>query len=193
GVLPPSMENFEIIRDEAGRLEKLVDDLRILSLADAGELSINLQPVEPQKFLQEIASIYQSLLQEKQIELQMKIDPHLAMISIDPGRMTQVLTNIIDNALRFTPGNGRIVLSGHQAEGQVELSVQDNGPGVPEDDLDRIFDRLYQGDAARQHENNGSGLGLTIAKSIVEMHGGKIRALSPADAGLTISILLPAI
>ena len=193
GVLPATLENFEIIRDEADRLEKLVDDLRLLSLADAGELSINPQPDEPQKLLQEVASIYRSRLQEKQIELQMKIEPDLALISIDPGRMTQVLTNILDNAMRFTPRNGKIVLSAHQVDGQVEISVQDSGAGVPEGDLERIFDRLYRGDAARQHEDSGSGLGLTIARSMVEMHGGQIRAVSPAGAGLTISILLPAI
>ncbi len=191
GVLPASLENFEIIRDEADRLEKLVDDLRLLSLADAGELSINRQPVEPQKLLQEVASIYHSRLQEKQIELQMKIEPDLEFISIDPGRMTQVLTNIIDNALRYSPKNGKIILSALQTDGQVELSVQDSGPGVPEGDLERIFDRLYRGDMARQHEDNGSGLGLTIAKSIVEMHGGQIRAINLPGEGLTISILLP--
>jgi len=192
GVLPVTLENFEIIRDEADRLEKLVDDLRILSLADAGELSVNLQPVSPQKLVEEVASIYQSRLQEKRISFQLVIDQNLPLISIDPGRMTQVFTNIIDNAVRFTPENGRIILSAHHADGQVEITVQDSGPGVPEGDLDRIFDRLYRVDASRQHEDNGSGLGLTIAKSIVEMHGGQIRAISPAGEGLTISILLPA-
>lgn len=191
GVLPPSRENFEIIREEADRLEKLVDDLRILSLADAGELSINLQPVAPQKLVQEVAAIYQYRLQERHIALDLEIVPKLPMISIDPGRMTQVLTNIIDNALRYTPENGKITLSARQMDGQVELAVQDSGPGVPENDIERIFDRLYRVDASRQHEDGGSGLGLTIAKSIVEMHQGQIKAISPAGAGLTISMQLP--
>ncbi|HBG74853.1 MAG: hypothetical protein A2X25_07870 [Chloroflexi bacterium GWB2_49_20] len=190
GVLPPSRENFEIIREEADRLEKLVDDLRILSLADAGELSISLQPVSPQKLMQELGGIYQYRLQERHIVLDTEIAPNLPLISIDPGRMTQVLTNIIDNALHYTPENGKITLSARQVDERVELAVQDSGPGVPDGDLERIFDRLYRVDASRQHDESGSGLGLAIAKSIVEMHAGQIRATSPAGAGLTISIQL---
>lgn len=192
GVLPPSIENFEIIREEADRLEKLVDDLRILSLADAGELSISLQPISPQKFMQEIASIYQVRLQEKHIFLDLDISSDLPKILIDPGRMTQVFMNVIDNAFRYTPGNGRIVLSAHQVDDQVELAVQDSGSGVPDADLERIFDRLYRVDSSRQHEDGGSGLGLAIAKSIVEMHQGKIKATGSLGGGLKISILLPA-
>ncbi|MEW6092918.1 MAG: ATP-binding protein [Chloroflexota bacterium] len=190
GVLPPSRENFEIIREEADRLEKLVDDLRILSLADAGELSINRQLVSPQRLVQEVAAIYQYRLQQKHIALDLLTDPDLPVISIDPGRMTQVLTNIMDNALRHTPEGGKITLSARQAEGLVELAIQDTGPGVPESDLERIFDRLYRTDASRQRDDGGSGLGLAIAKSIVEMHAGQILAASPAGEGLTISIRL---
>jgi two-component system sensor histidine kinase BaeS len=193
GVLPASSENFEIIREEADRLEKLVDDLRILSLADAGELSINLQPVQPDKLIMEVASMYQFRLKEQNIRLDLDTAPDLPLISIDPGRMTQVMTNIMDNALRYTPANGTIKVSTRQVDGQVEIAVQDSGPGVPQADLDRIFDRLYRGDASRQHEQGGSGLGLTIAKSIVEMHQGQIKALSATGSGLTIRILLPAI
>jgi signal transduction histidine kinase len=191
GVLPPSRKNFEIIREEAERLEKLVDDLRILSLADAGELSINLQAVSPQKLMQEVASIYRYRAQQKSVALDLAIASDLPAISIDPGRMTQVLTNIVDNALRHTPDGGKITLSACQAEGQVELAVQDTGPGVPAGDLERIFDRLYRVDSSRQREDGGSGLGLAIAKSIVEMHGGQIKAFSSAGEGLTISIRLP--
>jgi two-component system sensor histidine kinase BaeS len=191
GVLPPSIENFEIIREEADRLEKLVDDLRILSLADAGELSINLQPILPQMFMQEFASIYQVRFQEKHIILDLDISNDLPKVSIDPGRMTQVFMNVIDNAFRYTPDNGRIILSAHQLDDQVELGVQDNGSGVPVADLDRIFDRLYRVDSSRQHEDGGSGLGLAIARSIVEMHQGRIKASRPVGGGLKISILLP--
>src|SRR5215217_4742579 len=116
GVLPPSRENFEIIREEAGRLEHLVNDLRILSLADAGELSINLQTVEPERLLQEVAAIYQYQTQRKNITLDLEIASPLSDIEVDPGRMTQVLTNILDNALRHTPDGGRIALSAKDTE-----------------------------------------------------------------------------
>ena len=120
GVLPPTLENFEIIREEAARLEHLVDDLRTLSLADAGELTINLQTIEPQRLLQEVASLYQYQTQKKNISLELDIAAPLSTIEVDPGRMTQVLTNILDNALRHTPEGGRIVLSAKQVQDQIE-------------------------------------------------------------------------
>jgi two-component system sensor histidine kinase BaeS len=194
GVLPPTKENFEIIRDEACRLERLVDDLRILSLADAGELIITPQPVDPAKLVQEVASMYRSLLKEKQIALELQLDPHMPEISIDPGRMTQVLSNILDNAIRFTHQDGRIIISTRLQEGQVEMAVEDNGHGVSKEELERIFERMYRADASRQNDQSGSGsgLGLAIARSIVEMHNGKIQASTPEGGGLRISILLPA-
>jgi histidine kinase len=113
--------------------------------------------------------------------------------------MTQVLTNILDNALRHTPEGGRIILSAKQRGDQVELSVQDSGPGLKTEDLDRIFERFYRTDSSRQREDGGSGLGLAIAKSIVQAHGGQLSAetstrLSPeseAGKGLRIVVALP--
>ena len=193
GVLPPSTENFEIIRDEAGRLEHLVEDLRTLSLADAGELSFAPQAVAPEDLLREVASMYQYRAQQQGIALEQQVEPGLPLVQIDPGRMTQVLTNVLDNAFRHTPEAGKIVLGAVRAEGGVELWIRDSGPGVEPDDLVRIFDRFYRADPSRQRDaGSGSGLGLAIAKSIVEMHGGQIRASTAPGQGLTISILLPA-
>jgi two-component system, OmpR family, sensor histidine kinase BaeS len=192
GVLPPTRENFEIIREEATRLEHLVDDLRILSLADAGELTINPQTIEPQRLLQEVASIYQYQTQRKNISLDLDIAAPLSAIEVDPGRMTQVLTNILDNALRHTLEGGRIILSAKESNGQIELAIQDSGPGLKAEDLDRIFERFYRTDASRQREDSiGSGLGLAIAKSIVQAHGGQVSAESQAGKGLKVMITLP--
>jgi signal transduction histidine kinase len=200
GVLPPTRENFEIIREEATRLEHLVNDLRILSLADAGELSIHLQAIEPERLLQEVASLYQYQAQQKNITLALDIASSLPVIEVDPGRMTQVLTNILDNALRHTPADGKIVLSAREKNDQIEMSIQDSGPGLKKEDLDRIFDRFYRTDASRQREgafSGGSGLGLAIAKSIVQAHGGQITATSGVDNaeetgnGLKIAIAIP--
>jgi signal transduction histidine kinase len=190
GVLPPSPENFEIIREEATRLEQLVNDLRTLSLADAGELSIQLQTVEPQRLIHEVASLYQYQAQQKNVTLELDVAPDLPTIEVDPGRMTQVLTNILDNALRHTPDSGRIILTAHEINDMVELSVQDNGPGLNIDDVHRIFERLYRADAARQRDG-GSGLGLAIAKSIVQAHGGQVSAESEPGSGLKIKLRLP--
>lgn len=194
GVLPPSRENFEIIREEATRLEHLVNDLRILSLADAGELSIHPQTIEPERLLQEVAALYQYQAQQKNISLVLDMATPLAAIEVDPGRMTQVLTNILDNALRHTPEGGKIVISAMEVLEQVELAIQDSGPGLKKEDLERIFDRFYRTDASRQREGavpGGSGLGLAIAKSIVQAHGGQVMAESEEGKGLKITIALP--
>jgi len=210
GVLPPTRENFEIIREEAARLEHLVDDLRTLSLADAGELSIHLQIVEPERLLREVASLYQVQTQRKNITLDLDIASPLATLEVDPGRMTQVLTNILDNALRHTPEGGRIVLSANEVKDmrsttvprafggnptdRVELAVQDSGPGLNAEDLDRIFERFYRTDVSRQREGapaGGSGLGLAIARSIIQAHGGQVSAESEAGKGLKVIITLP--
>jgi signal transduction histidine kinase len=191
GVLPPTRENFEIIRDEATRLEHLVNDLRILSLADAGELAITLQTIEPERLLQEVASLYQVETQRKNITLDLDIASPLPTIEVDPGRMTQVLTNILDNALRHTPEGGEIAVSAKEVNGQIELAVQDSGPGLNAEDLDRIFNRFYRTDVSRQREDGGSGLGLAIAKSIVQAHGGQVSAESEAGKGLKVIVTLP--
>jgi len=150
GVLPATRENFEIIREEATRLEHLVNDLRILSLADAGELTINLQPIEPERLLQEVAALYQYQAQRMNITLDLDSAAPLSTIEVDPGRMTQVLTNILDNALHHTPEGGRIVLAAKQMQDLIEISIQDSGPGITAQDANRIFDRFYRTDPSRQ-------------------------------------------
>ncbi len=192
GVLPPSRENFEIIRDEATRLEHLINDLRILSLADAGELSIQLQTVEPSRLVHEVASLYQYQAQRKNLTFTLDVAPHLPAIEVDPGRMTQVLTNILDNALRHTPEGGTVMLSARELGDHVELAIQDSGPGLKEEALGRIFERFYRADPSRQREDGGSGLGLAIAKSIVQAHGGQLSAESEPEQGLRVAIRLPA-
>ena len=196
GVLPPTRDNFEIIREEATRLEHLVNDLRILSLADAGELPISPQTIEPQRLLQDVASTYQYQAQRKSVRLELDIPSRLPAVEVDPGRMTQVLTNILDNALRHTPEGGRIILSAKDANAndQVELAIQDSGPGLKAEELERIFDRFYRIDASRQRDGafpGGSGLGLAIAKSIVQAHGGQLAAESETGKGLKVIVKLP--
>jgi signal transduction histidine kinase len=191
GILPANRKNFDVIHEEADRLENMVEDLRLLSLADAGELTINLQPVSVEKLLHEVAGMYPARLQKAKITLEEHISPNLPDLLIDPGRMIQVLTNIIDNALRHTPEKGRVTLEARQVENMVEISICDTGSGVKDENLERIFDRLYRVDSSRQRDDAGSGLGLAIAKSIVEMHQGKIWAEGRLGEGLTILIRVP--
>jgi len=191
GVLPPSLETFEIIRDEAARLEHLIEDLRTLSRADAGELPIECHPVLPAKLLEGVRAVNQHRAGQHNISLQIDLDAGLPEINVDPDRMIQVLSNVVDNALRYTPEGGTVRLSVREVEKTVEIRVQDSGPGIPADELGQVFDRFYRGDPSRQRDEGGSGLGLAIAKSIVEKHNGHIWAESPPGEGATIVIRLP--
>jgi signal transduction histidine kinase len=195
GVLPPSKENFEIIREEAERLEQLVNDLRTLSLADAGELSVDFQPIEINKLLGDIQSHYMVAFNQKRITLNLEPAPVSLRVqaNLDPIRFSQVLTNILDNALRYTHEEGRVDIGVKQTGDKAEITIQDSGEGVSPEDAAHLFDRFYRADASRtrDHDAGGSGLGLAIAKSIVEMHGGKIWAESEKGRGLKVIIQLP--
>lgn len=191
GVLPPSKETFEIIREESERLDHLVEDLRTLSLADADELPMTCEPIAPGKLLQEVKTIYSNSANQKNIGLMVTCPEDLPDVNIDPGRMLQVLKNLMDNALRYTPDGGQVTLSARKAGRQVEISLQDTGPGLGEDDLARIFDRFYRAAPSRNRENGGSGLGLAIAKSLVEKQNARIWAECQAGQGLTVIVAIP--
>jgi two-component system sensor histidine kinase BaeS len=191
GVIPASSKNFEIVREEAARLDHIVEDLRTLSLADAGELSLNLQKVSVENMIMEISEKYALQLRKKDLNLKTEVQAHLPGIKLDPDRINQVLKNVLDNAIRHTPRKGTITISAKKVEAGVELSVEDSGEGVKPEDLERIFDRLYRASQARERDAGGSGLGLAIAKSIVELHKGKITAEKADGKGLRIKIQIP--
>ena len=128
---------------------------------------------------------------QQEVKLEVVADPGLADVDVDPQRMREVFTNILDNALRYTPSGGRIILSAEHAGDSVEFKVQDSGPGLPAEELDRIFDRFHRVQTARSREEGGSGLGLAIAKSIVERHRCTIAAESREGQGLAIILRLP--
>ncbi|MBL8062901.1 MAG: HAMP domain-containing protein [Anaerolineales bacterium] len=191
GVLEPSRENFEIIREEAERLEHLVNDLRTLSLADAGELAVEFQPVNVNDLMSDVHAHYLTLFNQKRITLDLEPAPGILTANLDPSRFAQVLNNILDNALRYTPENGRVELKTQLTENRIQLSVRDSGEGVSSEEAAHLFDRFYRVDEARNRHDGGSGLGLAIAKSIVEMHKGRIWAESEKGKGLKVVIELP--
>ena len=191
GVIAPSAEAFEIIRDEAERLERLIEDLRTLSRADAGELPIEPQLIAPAKLLEKVQVIHKQSASQKNIAIIVQAGSSLPELYVDPGRMIQVLSNVVDNALLYTPEGGHVTISAQAVTGNVEIRVQDSGPGIAENELERVFDRFYRSDPSRQRNEGGSGLGLAIAKSIVEKHAGRIWAESKPGEGTTIIIHLP--
>jgi len=192
GVLEPSPARFDVMHQEVQHLQHLVEDLRTLSLADAGELKLNRQRIAPRTLLEQTASAFKYQAEQKQIALQVIAEPGLPEITVDEIRIAQVLGNLVSNALRYTSEGGRIVLSAQRQARQVRLSVEDNGAGIAPDALPHIFERFYRGDASRQQSDSESGLGLAIAKSLVEAHGGTITVRSEGiGKGSTFSVCLP--
>ncbi|GAB4546065.1 MAG: ATP-binding protein [Anaerolineales bacterium] len=191
GVLQPTRENFEIIREEAERLEKLVNDLRTLSLADAGKLSVEFQRIEMNQFLRDVQKRYAASFANKRVELALTSALEALYANIDPSRFGQALNNILDNALRYTPEGGRVSVALSAGKENMTVSVQDSGEGVGAEEAQRLFDRFYRVDEARNRDDGGSGLGLAITKSIIEMHGGSVWAESEKGRGVKISIHIP--
>jgi signal transduction histidine kinase len=192
GKLPPDQEMFETLHTEAQHLQRLIGDLRTLSLADAGELSLNRQWIAPEALLERTAVAYKAHAQDAGITLRVTAAPKLPEVEVDPERMAQVLGNLLSNALRFTPTGGSITLSADTSADSVCLRVHDTGSGIAPNDLPHVFERFYRADPSRQQGNGSSGLGLAIAKGIVAAHGGSITVESTLGQGTTFTIGLPA-
>lgn len=176
GKLKPTPERFAVMQAEVTHLQCLVEDLRTLSLADAGELKLHLELTSIPELLERVAEAYRQQAEQQQINLKVEIEPNLPEVNLDPARMEQVLGNLVSNALRYTTEGGKIQLSAKQEAGRLSVSVIDNGSGISADILPHIFERSFRGDESRS--GNESGLGLAIAKSIVELHRGMIRTIS---------------
>ena len=192
GKLSGTTEIFDTMHDSAGQLSRLVDDLRTLSLADAGELPIQPQATPPAAMLERARQSYSAKAEAQGVALQVSAAEDLPTVKVDPERMAQVLGNLVSNALRYTPPGGLIELSASQEGKQVLLRVRDNGAGIAPQDLPNVFNRFYRGDTSRQN-NGDAGLGLTIAKSLVTAMGGEIGVESQLGEGATFTMRFPAV
>lgn len=192
GTLQPTPARFDTLYAEASQLQRLIEDLRTLSLADAGELKLKYQAVAPRELLDGLAAAFQPLAAERKINLNVYAEPALPITQLDRERITQVLANLVSNALRYTPAGGAITLSARNGADTLNIAVSDTGAGIPVDKLPYIFERFYRADDSRQQTSSETGLGLAIARSIIEAHNGKISADSIVGQGTTITICLPA-
>jgi len=191
GVIPPSEETFGIIHDEAQRLARLVADLRTLSLSDAGELPLDRQPVSAGDLLAQTAAAFAAPAREQRVTLRTKADANLPEVLADADRIAQVLANLVSNALRYSPSGAEIVLSASCRGDAVRFAVDDNGPGIAPEDLPYVFERFYRSDKSRSRERDSTGLGLAIARSIIEGHGGRLDVQSTPGHGATFGFSLP--
>ncbi len=192
GVLPASAETYTQILHEAERLNHLVDDLQELSRVEAGAYEMNLSSTEIASVIETIQKRFGYQFEEKGISFKKNLQPNLPSIQADEPRIVQILTNLLTNALSYTPKGGEIKLEATLVENAVQISVKDNGVGIPPEHLAHIFTRFYRVDKSRSRHAGGSGIGLTITKHLVEAHGGRIWVESDGEGlGSTFILRLP--
>ena len=192
GVLPAEPETFEQIYQEADRLQRLVNDLQELSRVEAGALKLELQPLLLADLLKAATIPLDRQYSEKGVELVVNLPNDLPEVLADADRLSQVLFNLIGNALQYTPVGGQVTVAARRQGDEVQVSVKDTGIGIAADQLPYVFDRFYRADRSRSRVSGGSGIGLTIARHLVEIHHGRIWVESPGEGkGSTFTFTLP--
>lgn len=181
GVLPASPETYQQIHAESERLNRLVDDLQELSRVESRAAQLDIHPVDSAVLIKTVTKRMQYQFDEKRITLISSLPHDPINIMADEGRVIQILTNLIGNALQYTPENGTVTVSIEREKDEARISVSDTGAGIPPQHLAKIFDRFYRVDKSRSRTRGGSGIGLTIAKKLVEAHGGRLWAQSDGE------------
>jgi len=193
GVYQPTPEHIEATLEETRQLARLVDDLRTLSLAESGQLPLRREPVDVGDLLADVATSFSG--QAEAADLRLCVEHSAApslIVAGDAGRLDQVLSNLVNNAIRYTPSQGTITLAAAAVEHHMRITVADTGEGIAPEDLPFIFDRFWRGDRARTHSADASsGLGLAIASQLIKAHGGEINVVSELGKGTTFTIELP--
>ncbi len=185
-------EYLDVIHRETERLSRLIEDLFALSTAEAGALPLSLGPVGLAEVVDEVASSIRPVARdERRTTIVTEVDPNLPMVWADRQRVAQILTNLVRNAVRYTPEGGLISVRATLRDGRAEVTVEDTGVGIPADQLPHVFERFYRGDDARERATGGAGLGLAIVRELVEAMGGQVRAESTVGQGSRFSFTLP--
>jgi len=188
---PEVAERFlKIIERNTNRLDLLIQDLLTISALESGRMKLNLQPVDIRLVAEKVLADLHGKAENKHVTLANTLPP--MPVRADPNRLDQVFANLVDNAIKYGRTNGKVTVGGRKLDnGQVEIFVQDDGPGIPPEALDRVFERFYRVDKARSRDQGGTGLGLSIVKHIVHAHGGEVWARSEVGKGATFFFTLP--
>lgn len=188
---PKQAETVEIILDNCRHLGRLLNDLLDIARADAGRLALRREPTELAPLIEEVVRTMRAQTDAARQTLEARVEPGLPLVDVEPGRIRQILVNLVTNAHEYSPERASVEVSAQRSGNEVEISVSDDGPGIPETQLEHIFERFVRGDAGLTQRVGGTGLGLAISRSLVELHGGTIRAESTVGAGSTFSFRLP--
>ncbi len=191
GVLPATPEELSSLHQETLHLNRLITDLRTLSLAESGQLHLQKQTVEPGSLVQQVSDRMHLSAEEKNITLETDIASDLPQVQADPERLMQVMTNLVDNAIRYNTKGSRVIVAARPAKECIELSVSDNGPGIPTEDIPHLFERFWRAEKSRNRATGGSGLGLAIVKQLVEAHHGQVQVESQPGSGTRFTVHLP--
>ena len=183
GLVPPNTTTIDTIHEEVVHLSRLVEDLRLLAQADAGALHLNREPDSLEDLLRRTVEAFRPRTEAKEVSISLDMPPGLPLVNMDRTRIAQVLSNLLENALTHTPQDGSIRVSAQLVDDLAEVTVADSGEGLPADVLPHVFDRFYRSDPSRSRSTGGAGLGLAIAKQLVESNGGSIRAESTVGQG----------
>lgn len=191
GVYPADESHIAPALEETYLLERLVEDLRLLALVDANQLRLELQPTNLNELAETILGLFSAQAAERGVKLSLDAEPDLPPVQVDPQRFQQVVGNLIDNALRYTPAERSVDVTIQGRDGSVILTISDWGPGIPEEELPHVFDRFWRGEKSRARLTGGSGLGLSIARQLIEAQGGRIEARNRSPHGFEVLITLP--
>jgi signal transduction histidine kinase/CheY-like chemotaxis protein len=185
-------EGLEVIDRNARAQKQLIEDLLEMSRIISGKVRLDVQRVEPARVIREAAEAVRPAADARSIRVQLTLDPLAGPVKGDPSRLQQIVWNLLSNAIKFTPKGGRVQVSLERVNSHVEVTVSDTGEGIAPEFLPHVFDRFRQADAATTRRHGGLGLGLSIVKQLVELHGGTVRAESPGTGcGATFTVALP--
>ncbi|GAC1641188.1 MAG: ATP-binding protein [Herpetosiphon sp.] len=193
GVYPATSSEFEAVLEETAVLERLIDDLRVLSLAEAHQLPLYKEEVDLRELLLSVQQRFDATAATQGVVIEVEVLPEAAAVHADRYRLHQVLVNLVGNSLRYTGPGGRVRMTGHNTGGEIRIEVCDTGSGLQPDELAHVFDRFWRGDRSRSRESGGAGLGLAIVKQLVEAHGGSIQVRSTPAVETCFTVMLPTV